>query len=95
MSRTRRYVEVLRRRPVQSTPYVPVLPTYSYPEIVLALQESRAALRREIASVADAELDVPCRGDMSLRDFVLMIIRHEAWHAGQIVVVRRLFRSQA
>jgi hypothetical protein len=91
----RRYVEILRRRPVQSTPHVPALPTYSYPEIILTLQGSRATLRREIASIADAELDTPCRGDMSLRDFVLMITRHEAWHAGQIVVVRRLFRSRA
>jgi uncharacterized damage-inducible protein DinB len=29
---------------------------------------------------------------MTVAEFLLMVIRHEAWHAGQIVVIRRLHR---
>ena len=86
---------VLRCRPVQSVPNVAVLPMGSYSEIVLTLKESRAVLRREIASIADGELEQPLRGDISLRDVVLMIIRHELWRARQIVVARRLCRASS
>jgi uncharacterized damage-inducible protein DinB len=33
------------------------------------------------------------RSEMTIAAFVVMVIRHEAWHTGQIVVIRRLYRS--
>jgi len=56
------------------------------------LAQTRTELRAEIARLQDADLEAPCRAEMTVAEFLLMIIRHEAWHAGQIVVIRRLYR---
>lgn len=42
----------------------------------------RNELRAEIARIEDADLTAPCRAEMTIAEFLLMVIRHEAWHAG-------------
>lgn len=89
----RRYVHVLRSRPVAKNPDVPAPTLSNIRDIVERFERVRSELRAEIAQVEDADLDDLCRGEMTVGEFVRMVIRHEIWHAGQIVVIRRLYRT--
>ncbi len=60
-----------------------------------ALAQAHGALRAALAQVKVAELDCKAGNSMVLPEFVSMIQRHDAWHAGQIALVRRLFRKRS
>jgi len=89
----RRYVHILRSRPVAKNPEIPAPALINIRDMVDRFQHVRNELRAEIAQIHDADLDDPCRGEMTVAEFVRMVIRHETWHAGQIVVIRRLYRT--
>lgn len=90
----RRYVQILHTRPVAENPNVPPPSLTDVRELVRHLEQTRSELRAEIACIDDASLTARCRGEMTVAEFLLMVIRHEAWHAGQIVVIRRLYRTR-
>jgi hypothetical protein len=81
----------LRPEPPPKTEYVvraELIPLHS---LMIA---SRAELRTAIAEVDDNAFDdVVWHGD-PLAQFIRMITRHDAWHAAQIAVARRLYRMR-
>src|SRR5262245_37896536 len=90
----RRYVQVLRSRPVDKNPDLPSSALTNIRDMVDRLEHTRKELRAEIARIQDADLTAPCRGEMMVGEFLRMVIRHEIWHAGEIVVIRRLYRCR-
>lgn len=59
-----------------------------------AFEDAQAWLRHEIEALEPADLALPTSNDMPLGQFLAAVIRHDAWHAGQIAVVRRLYRNR-
>jgi DinB superfamily len=90
----RHYTQILRDRPVVHEPPTPPLGTADLPELIHRLEEARRLLREEIERLSEVDLDSPCARGMSVAEFVRMAIRHEAWHAGQLVILRRLYRQR-
>ena len=88
----RHYREILRHRPFADEPMTPPPKLSTLPELVAMLQSARADLREEITKLTEAGLSQSCARGMTVAEFVRMVIRHDTWHAGQMVVTRRLFR---
>jgi uncharacterized damage-inducible protein DinB len=91
----RHYNCLLVKRPVSTQPQTAAAEATDLKSLQAALSKSRSDFRRSIAALDDAHLDEPCFDGMNVEEFVLMAIRHEAWHAGQIVIARRLYRARA
>jgi hypothetical protein len=90
----RHYHYLLSNRPVSIQPQTPPPEATNLEALLHALDASRAAFRRSIAMLSDARLHEPCFDDMNVEEFLRMATRHETWHAGQIVIVRRLYRAR-
>ena len=58
------------------------------------LREVHAAQREAIAALSEDDLKLPVGNGMPLEEFLAMAIRHDTWHASQIVVARRLWSSR-
>ena len=59
-----------------------------------ALAAAHAEEREAFAGLRDADLDVEAGGNMPMREFLAMAIRHDSWHASQIVLLRRMARAE-
>lgn len=88
----RHYAEILRTRPVTHEPPTPPPGVADLPQLIHRLEGARRSLRTEIERLSDADLDAPCVREMSVAKFLRMVVRHEVWHAGQVAVIRRLYR---
>lgn len=89
----RHYVDIIRERPAQPADPPAPQPT-SVIKAIQILQQERAELRATIAKLSEAELDEKLYYDETVTDLVRGTIRHDAWHGGQIVMARRLFRTR-
>jgi uncharacterized damage-inducible protein DinB len=89
----RHYTEILRNRPITDEPMTPPPKLSTLPELLAMLQSAHAELRGQIAELTEAGPSQPCARGMTVGEFVRMVIRHDTWHAGQIAVTHRLFRS--
>ncbi len=55
-----------------------------------ALEEAHAALRARVGELTDAQLDDPVAGsDPTVRGMLLGVLQHNAYHAGQIALLRK------
>ena len=90
----RHYTEILLERPIAREPATPPPQTAEVPGLIDLLERARRLLRQEIQQLTDVDLDAPCVRGMNVAEFVRMVIRHEAWHAGQLAVIRRLYRHR-
>lgn len=87
----RHYTAVLQGRPNKQSPDTRPPGELGLPAVYEALEAANAGLRAELAKLKDADLDQPCTTDnKSVAEFVLGVIRHIAWHGGQIATLRRL-----
>ena len=68
-------------------------PGESYAADLAQLIEAHQWLRREVAAMAPAELALKLNEKVPADEFIAATIRHDAWHAGQIIVARRLYRT--
>lgn len=91
----RHYSTILRERPIGREPLTPVPGVADLPELIDRLKRARRLLREEIEKLSDKDLEAQCARGMNVADFLRMVIRHEAWHAGQIAVIRRLYRQRS
>lgn len=91
----RHYTEILRRRPVSEEPRTLPPSAATLPDLLASMQRAHAALRAEMAGVSERDLSQPCARGMSVEVFLRMVMRHDTWHAGQIVVMRRLYRMRS
>jgi uncharacterized damage-inducible protein DinB len=89
----RHYNYLLLNRPLSTQPQTPPPEATNLEALLHALDASRTAFRRSIAELSDACLDEPCFDTMNVAEFLRMAIRHETWHAGQMIIARRLYRG--
>jgi uncharacterized damage-inducible protein DinB len=55
-----------------------------------ALEEAHAALQARVRALTEAQLDDPVGGsDPTVRGMLLGVLQHHAYHAGQIVLLRK------
>lgn len=92
----RHYTEFLTQRDRSGRPPAPPRP----PDLDWAaeragLEAAHAAQRIAIAGLSDADLGAQVGNAMSVAEFVAMCTRHDVWHAAQIAVARRLYRTRA
>lgn len=91
----RYYTTLVRTRGATSAPAHPVhRATSSLAEDRAELSSAHVELRAAISACRDSELAVVVGTKMPLGEFVAMAIRHVTWHAGQIALARRLFRTR-
>jgi len=58
-----------------------------------ALEESHAALHARVRGLGDAQLDEPVAGsDPTVRGMLLGVLQHNAYHAGQIALLKKAGR---
>jgi hypothetical protein len=87
------YANVIRLRPQKEISDPPKPPVMTLIQTLAALHESHNALRGEVAKLTESDLEGPCgHGASNVAEFVSGCVRHEAWHASQIAVARRLYR---
>lgn len=91
----RHYAEIVRHRPVHEEPHTPPPTASSLSDLRASLQRDHAAWRAEITGLSQSDLHQPCARSMKVGEFLRMAIRHDTWHAGQIVVLRRLYRTRS
>jgi len=59
-----------------------------------ALEEAHAALHERVLDLTDAQLDDPVTGsDSTVRGTLFGVLQHNAYHAGQIVILRKPSRG--
>lgn len=90
----RHYSEILRKRPIAVEPTTAPPGMIELPELIKRLESARRFLREEIQRLNEVDLEAPCTCEMNVGEFVRMVVRHEAWHAGQLAVIRRLYRHR-
>lgn len=87
----RHYTAVLRGRPNKTSPDTRPPGELDLARVLPALHAASVELRAEIAKLSDADLDQPCTTDNKpVVEFLLGVVRHIAWHGGQIATLRRL-----
>ncbi len=60
---------------------------------LVALEESHAALHARVRELSDAQLDEPVAGsDPTVRGMLLGVLQHDAYHAGQIALLKKAAR---
>lgn len=91
----RHYTDYFRRAgETERPPVEPWTPVETLAELRAALVAAHTEQRAAIASLGDAGLDLTAGNDMPFREFLAMCIRHDSWHASQIAVARRLYRTR-
>ncbi len=92
----RYYTEIVRRAGETERPdAAPWAEVSSLDGLLGVLRAAHADQRAAIASLSDEQLHLTTPNDMSLSAFLAMCTRHDTWHAGQIAVVRRLYRARS
>ncbi len=91
----RHYTDFIKAPGSSERPPVPTRkPTESFDEDRKELRSAHAGERDAIASLSESHLELPVGNGMRLDIFLAMAIRHDTWHAAQIAVVRRLWRTR-
>ncbi len=89
------YAAILRRRPVSEEPRTPPPSASRLSDLLASMERAHAELRAEMAGLSERDLSQECARGMDVEEFLRMVIRHATWHAGQIVVLRRLYRQRS
>lgn len=87
----RHYAEILRRRPVTEHPDTRAPGELPLAEILPRLHKANAELRAEFAKLTPEDMEKPCTARTSVMQWAFGVVRHIAWHSGQIMTVRRLY----
>ncbi len=93
----RYYATLVRERAtsVERPEAGPFTPRDSFAAHRAELEAAHAEQRAAIAEVQPDELALLAGNSMPMDEFLAMSIRHDAWHASQIVVARRLYRKRS
>ena len=91
----RYYAAILEHRDEASPPEVEErTPLGTLAEELAALAEAQDAQLAALVACDGADWSAPAAGKMPLGEFVAMTTRHDAWHGGQIAMLRRLHRAE-
>jgi uncharacterized damage-inducible protein DinB len=89
----RLYVRMIEQRPHEpEDAEAPKISTLQ--EGIAYLKDERAALRHAIDALDDTQLDEMLYYGKPILSLCRGTVRHDAWHGGQIVVARRLYRMR-
>jgi uncharacterized damage-inducible protein DinB len=91
----RHYSAVLRGDPASEEPRTPPPEDLRLTPLLASLERSHRHLREVISKLTDSDLAAACLRKVSVSELLRMIVRHMTWHAGQIVVARRLYRYRS
>jgi uncharacterized damage-inducible protein DinB len=72
----------------------PWTPCDSLAELRAVLEDVHAGQRAAIAGLGEERLGETAADGTPFREFLSMCIRHDTWHASQIAVARRLYRTR-
>ncbi|MGE0432619.1 MAG: DinB family protein [Planctomycetota bacterium] len=75
-------------------PEVPREPCETLDDELSGLRDAHAAQRAAIAALGESDLARLVPNGVTAAEFVVTCTRHDIWHAGQIVVARRLWRER-
>jgi len=82
-------------KPVEQRPETPPYrPVASFADEVAGLKGAHAEQRDAIAALHDEHLTMKVGNGMPMGEFLAMATRHDTWHAAQIAVARRMYRSR-
>jgi uncharacterized damage-inducible protein DinB len=71
-------------------PPVGVVSADAWQAALTALEDAHAALHARVLDLADAQLDDPVTGsDSTVRGMLFGVLQHNAYHAGQITLLRK------
>ena len=87
------YREEIENRP-QEMPDPPAPPADTVAQALESLYKYRSELRELITRLSEEDLDEKISSGSSVIEILRMMIRHDAWHTGQIAVARRLYRMR-
>ncbi len=88
-----RYVDYLRNiGGAERPPIREWTPAATFPALRAQLVAEHNEQRAAIAALTPADLASTVGNGMGTAEFIAMATRHDAWHAAQIVVARRLLR---
>lgn len=88
----RYYIDCLER-PTEGSELPPPNSGTTLATAMEKLDATRKTLRDRISDIPDEGLDFMLRGHIRTGEFIRMIIRHDTYHAAQIAVARRLYKS--
>lgn len=89
------YTDLVTQRDRPGRPPAPVRRAgNSYDDDVALLRHAHARQREALASLGDGDLPGRVGNGMSVAELVVMAVRHDVWHAGQIALARRLYRNR-
>ena len=89
------YTACLRHRGQDGeVPVDPQDPRASFAESVERLRQAHEAQRDVVASLQDADLTLTVENGVPVAEYLATVFRHDAWHAAQIAVARRLWRTR-
>lgn len=91
----RHYADLLAQRDRSGRPAQPAREgALTYDQDLALLRQAHARQRDGISALTDADLDLRLGNAMTVAEFLAMCVRHDAWHASQIAVARRLYRNR-
>ncbi len=67
----------------------------NYAEELKRLIEIRNQERAQVAGMSESDLDLPMENGRVIAGFITTTMRHDVWHAAQIALVRRLWRTRS
>ena len=89
----RHYAEILRTRTKTEAPPPPPA-NAGMAELTALLKKAHLNFRSLIAQLSEEDLSFEYRPGMRLDTFIRNATRHNAWHAGQIALARRMAKKR-
>lgn len=87
------YAQVLRQLPAKpQDPTPPQAETLA--QALAVLEDAHTELRAALAELAPESVTAKIFNGKTVSEFVHGTVRHDAWHGGQIAVLRRLYRTR-
>lgn len=87
------YADIIRSRPTRHAEPPPP-EAENFQEGIANLKLCRADLRESISDLTEDQFDEKIYDGRTVSGLIRMIIRHDAWHGGQIAVAKRLYRMR-
>ena len=90
----RYYAECVRHRGAGETVSIEDEPRATFAESLERLKQAHRTQREVVASLQEQDLAATVENGSSVAEFLATTFRHDAWHAAQIAVARRLWKTR-
>ncbi len=89
----REYASMFGASPAEAAS-APVTGLLDLSACLLELERAQAVERAAIAALRGSDLERPLPNGQTVARQIALALRHDAWHAGQIALARRLWRTR-